>query len=406
MAVRYITVFSILTLFLMSCSSDDSADSGTPVDPLEGLNLPATPFNYSDISLPAHYTTNAFPPQAQFQHAAIELDNTPSDNPITDEGATLGRVLFYDKKLSANGTISCASCHQAAHGFSDPEVKSIGFAGGHTRRHSMGLVNARYYASGKFFWDERAATLEDQVLMPFQDEVEMGLSLQELVQIIENQAYYPVLFEEAFGDASISSERVARALAQFVRSMISTSAPYDMARSQVPNPMVDFPAFTDEENEGKNLFYQPIPASNGGTFHCAGCHISEAFVGPIPNGPMATTTATNNGLDAVSTDDLGIFETTQNPNDVGKFKAPSLRNIAIRPPYMHDGRFATLGEVLDHYSTGIQDHVNLANPLRGDDGNPIQINLSQAQKDALIAFLQTLTDTEMLTDEKYSDPFQ
>ncbi len=136
-------IFIIFCLILISCSDDDSSiDSGNPTNPLAELNLPDTPFNYANIQLPNYLLQNAFPPQIPFQHAAIELDNTPANNPITDAGATLGRVLFYDKRLSANGSISCASCHQAAHGFSDPEVQSTGFEGGHTRRHSMGLVNA------------------------------------------------------------------------------------------------------------------------------------------------------------------------------------------------------------------------------------------------------------------------
>ncbi len=394
----------LVFLFVFACSSDETPTSGP--DPLASLNLPSTPFNYANIDLPAHYTTNAFPPQAQFQRAAIDLDNTPATNPITDHGATLGRVLFYDQALSANGTVSCASCHQASHGFSDSDILSEGFAGGHTRRHSMGLVNARFYDSGKFFWDERAATLEEQVLMPFQDEVEMGLTLEELVQIAEQRDYYPVLFQNAFGDTNITSDRMAKALAQFVRSMVSTTSKYDEARADVDNPMMDFPDFTAQENAGKRLFFQPIPATTTSAINCASCHISEAFVGPIPNGPQGTTTSTNNGLDAVSTDDLGIQETTGNPNDGGKFKAPSLRNIAIRPPYMHDGRFSSLEEVIDHYSMGIQAHANLSAPLKDSDGNPIRLNLSQDQKDALLSFFDTLTDHDMLADEKYSDPFR
>jgi cytochrome c peroxidase len=394
-------VISLMVL-VGACTEIDVGE----VDPFAELNLPEEAFNYANIPLPSHYTSNGFTQQFQFQHAATDFDNTPTNNPTTDEGSTLGRVLFYDKKLSGNGTVACASCHKAEHGFSDPDVFSVGFEGGLTGRHSMGLVNARFYFSGKFFWDERAATLEDQVLMPFQDPVEMGLTLQELEQIVSEQSYYPPLFEAAFGDNTISNERISRALAQFIRSMVSTTSKYDMARSEVQSPIVDFPSFTAQENMGKDLFYLPITLTNGDRVNCAGCHVSEAFVGPIPNGPMGTTTSTNNGLDATSSDDLGIFETTNNPNDIGKFKAPSLRNIGIRPPYMHDGRFATLEEVIEHYNSGIQNHVTLSAPLRGSDGNPIQLNLTQAQKDALVAFLNTLTDYEMLSDEKYSDPFK
>ncbi|MHA7101495.1 cytochrome-c peroxidase [Roseivirga pacifica] len=397
-------VIGVMVL-IVACSKDDN---GTiePIDPFAELNLPDQYFNYANIQLPNHYTSNGFPSQFQFQQAATEYDNTPSDNPITDAGATLGRVLFYDKKLSANGTVSCASCHQATHGFSDPKILSEGFDGEQTRRRSMGIVNARFYATGKFFWDERAETLEDQVLMPFQDDVEMGLTLQELENIVSSQTYYPTLFENAFGDNSINSDRISKALAQFIRSMVSTTSRYDQARSEVSSPIIDFPSFTAQENQGKELFFLPRRLTNGLNGNCAACHVSEAFVGPILRNQGRTTFATINGLDTNSTTDLGVNETTGNPNDIGKFKAPSLRNIAIRPPYMHDGRFATLEDVINHYSSGIQNHSNLASPLVNSSGQVGQFNLTEAEKNALIAFLNTLTDDQMLNDEKYSDPFK
>jgi len=397
---------------MLSCSNDDDIIvDNTPVDnPLvnvfAGLNLPDIQFNYSNIELPAHYETNAFPPQFQFQQAAVAFDNTPTDNPITDAGATLGRVLFYDKKLSKNGTVACASCHQQDHGFSDPEVLSVGFEGGLTRRHSMGLANARFYQSGKFFWDERAASLEEQVLEPFQDPVEMGLTLDELEQIVDEQLYYPPLFENAFGDESISTERISKALAQFIRSIVSTSSKYDLSRSEVQSPLADFPQYTEQENLGKNLFLRPQALSNGNNGNCGGCHSSEVFVGPIPNNLNANSSGTSNGLDAQSILDLGIFESTGNPNHIGKFKSPSLANIAIRPPYMHDGRFATLEEVVEHYSSGVQNHTNLSPPLQSVNGEPGNFNFTPEEKEALVAFLKTLTDEQMLSDEKYSDPFE
>ena len=400
--MKNIAVGACIVLFIsiISCSKDSSSSPVNSIDPLADLNLPAEYFNYENIQLPDHYTTNAF--STQFQRAAVEFDNTPANNRITNAGATLGRVLFYDKKLSANGTIACASCHKPEHGFSEPEILSKGFKGGRTRRHSMGLVNTRFYFGGKFFWDERAASLEDQVLEPIQDAVEMGLTLEQLQKTVKAQTYYPSLFEAAFGNNAITSDRISKALAQFIRSLVSTTSKYDKARSQVSSPIIDFPAFSELENEGKRLFFLPIQTNSGTRINCASCHVSEAFVGA----PRGMTNATNNGLDAVSTDDLGIYEATNNKNDIGKFKTPSLRNIAIRPPYMHDGRFTSLQEVLDHYSTGIQKHSNLAAQFSDSSGNPIRLNLSQAQKDALIAFLKTLTDNEMLSDEKYSDPFK
>ncbi|MGB0777960.1 MAG: cytochrome-c peroxidase [Flavobacteriaceae bacterium] len=391
------TYFFFAAILFISCS-DQPEDNYIPVGDLSGLNLPETPYNYADIELPDHLLNNSFPNNLPFQQAAINQDNSPADNQTTDAGATLGRVLFFDKKLSANSSISCASCHQPEHGFSDPEILSVGFEGGLTRRHSMGLANARFYANGRFFWDERALSLEDQVLMPFQDEVEMGLSLDQLVDIVNQQEYYPILFYEAFGDENINSDRISKALAQFVRSMVSTTSKYDFARNEVDNPMQDFPGFTAEENLGKRLFYGPIVNDNGDRVNCAGCHVSEAFLVPAPG-------ALTNGLDAQSTDDLGIFESSGNPNDIGEFKSPSLKNIGIRPPYMHDGRFASLEEVIEFYNSGIQNHQNLRPPLRNPNGQAIVLNLDQEEKDALVAFLHTLTDYEMMEDPKFSDPF-
>lgn len=400
----FIAIAFLLSLTFISCKDED----GTP-DPEENSslapNLPTELFDYAGIQLPSHYTTNGFPAQFQFQPAS-EYDNTPADNPITNAGATLGRVLFYDKKLSANGTIACASCHQADHGFSDPNVLSEGFDGGKTGRHSMGIVNARFYAGGQFFWDERAATLEDQVLMPFQDEVEMGLTLQELQDIINSQSYYSPLFKDAFGDETVTTDKISKALAQFIRSLVSTSSKYDQARSEVQLATTDFPGFTALENQGKRLFYFPRELTNGVSGNCVGCHQTEAFVGPLPTNTQLATFATSNGLDATSTDDLGVGSTTGRSRDDGKFKVPSLVNIAIRPPYMHDGRFATLEEVIEHYSSGIQNHPNLINPLVNEDGEVGQFDFTEAEKDALIAFLKTLTDSQMLADEKYNDPFK
>ena len=401
--------FTFIVILFTSCSNKDDGEY-IPIEenPNSEINLPDVLFNYANIALPEHYTENGFPDQFQFQ-AAIEFDNTPTDNPITNAGATLGRVLFYDNKLSANGTVSCASCHKAEHGFSDPDVLSKGFDGGLTRRHSMGIVNARFYDGGKFFWDERAETLEEQVLMPFQDDVEMGLTLQELINIVGQQTYYPQLFKDAFGDENITSDRISKALAQFIRSLVSTTSKYDIARSDVDSPLVDFPDFTSLENQGKRVFYSPRQLTNGLSANCVACHVSEAFVGPIPTiTPLPngiTTFATSNGLDATSTTDLGVNEATGNPNDIGKFKVPSLRNITIRPPYMHDGRFATLEEVINHYSSGIQNHSSLISPLVNSSGQVGQFNFTEEEKEALIAFLNTLTDNQMLTDEKYSNPF-
>ncbi|TXB62790.1 c-type cytochrome [Phaeodactylibacter luteus] len=381
---------ALMLLFLFACDKD-VPPTAAPEPGL--LNLPETPYEYAGLELPAHLSVNVL--MGPGQNAATDNDNTPADNPITNAGATLGRVLFYDQKLSANGTVSCASCHQQEKGFSDDAVLSTGFNGGQTRRHSMSLINATWYGRGRFFWDERAATLEEQVLMPFQDPVEMGLSLAELVGIIEEQAYYPALFDAAFGTTTITPELVAKALAQFVRSMASTQSRYDEGRAQVNSPTTAFPNFTESENNGKRIFFQPVPLGGGS---CIGCHSTEAFINP-DNGP------TNNGLDAASTTDLGVFEAINNPNFLGAFKVPSLKSIALTAPYMHDGRFSTLEEVVAHYNAGIQPHPNLGTALKGPDGEPIRLNLSEEEQADLVNFLKTLTDTELAQDVKFSNPF-
>ena len=368
-----------------------------------GPYLPEESFDYAGIVLPDHYQWSNFPGGRRTGGAAIDHDNTPDSNTVTNAGATLGRVLFYDKTLSANGTISCASCHLQEHGFTDPRRRSTGFEGGFTRRHSMSLTNARFYREGKFFWDERAMTLEDQVLMPFQDPVEMGLTLDQLETLVRSKSYYPPLFEAAFGSPRVDSDRIARALAQFVRSIVSLDSKYDRGRIQVASPQADFPNFSVLENEGKRVFM-----TNGGVGRapCTVCHNTESFslINPAANRNRRTD-ASNNGLDAVSTADRGVAETTNNDRDTGGFKSPSLRNVGVGAPYMHDGRFATLEEVVDHYSSGMQAHSNLAIALRRSNGEPRHYSFSAREKEALIAFLHTLTDDTLLGDVKFSDPF-
>ena len=358
------------------------------------MNLPETPFDYASLNLPSHFTTNV---AGQPLPTSINgTDNTPATNPITNDGATLGRVLFYDKKLSANGTIACASCHKQDKGFSDDATLSPGFNGGSTGRHSMTLINTRFYQRGRFFWDERATTLEEQVLQPFQDPVEMGMTLQQVVSKAQEQSYYPELFQKAFGSTEISSDKIAKALSQFVRSIVSFSSKYDIGRAQSASPGANFANFTAEENTGKNIFFQTIPNGGGA---CFGCHTTEAFVSANP-GPQ------NNGLDLTSTTDLGAGSVFNNPIFVGRFKTASLRNIELTAPYMHDGRFATLEQVVEHYNSGIKSHPTLSPALTDANGKPVQLNLTSAQKAALVAFLKTLTDKSVSTETKWSNPFK
>ncbi len=393
MIKAHFTIFlvSLMMIFSFFACSDENVNSP---DKISELNLPETTYDYESLNLPNHFVVNT--PGSPLPTSINGTDNTPIDNPITNDGATLGRVLFYDKKLSANGTVSCASCHKQDKGFSDDEVLSLGFDGGKTRRHSMTLINSRFYQRGRFFWDERAATLEEQVLQPFQDEVEMGLTLEQLVNIVQSQDYYPELFEKAFGSQEITEDKISKALAQFVRSILSYSSKYDEGRAMVNNPGMNFPNFTTEENLGKNLFFAPI--TNGGGA-CFGCHTTEAFVSANP-GPQ------NNGLDANSSSDLGAGEVFNNSIFVGRFKTSTLRNIELTAPYMHDGRFKTLEEVVEHYNSGIQSHPTLSPALTDENGNPIRLNFNDTQKAALVVFLKTLTDNSLSADPKWSNPFK
>ncbi|MEO5715880.1 MAG: cytochrome c peroxidase [Luteolibacter sp.] len=360
---------------------DPLDSSAVPATVAETLSLPATRFNYANPVLPPHLLTQVIRAQ----------DNQPVTNPVTDAGATLGRVLFYDKRLSSNQTVSCSSCHQAEHGFSDPARFSTGFEGGLTSRNSMGLTNVRYYLRGRMFWDERAATLEDQTLQPIQNHVEMGMPLDILNQKIVAEPYYAELFTSAFGDASITSDRVSKALSQFVRSIVSGASKYDQG---VP---LNFTNFTPQENQGRQIFTGPP----GG---CAACHGSDNFV-PGNN-------VFNNGLENPYTD-KGLGGISGLTSDEGFFKVPSLRNIELTAPYMHDGRFATLEQVVDFYNAGVVNHPNLSPQLRlppGPPGSPPppprRLNLSNAEKASLVAFLKTLTDRSVTTDPKFSDPFR
>lgn len=376
-------LFICTTSLLLSCSNH-LAEEESPVENTNEsftaeLNLPDVLFQYSNINLPEH-----------FGGRVNRIDNTPNNNMITDAGATLGRVLFYDQILSANNKISCASCHKQVNGFSDPDRFSTGFEGGLTSRNSMGLSNARYYDNGQFFWDQRAATLEEQVLIPIQDEVEMGLTLNELVSKIQAANYYEPLFSDAFGSTEVSTERISYALSQFIRSMVSYQSRFDAGLAAVNgNEEEDFPNFSELENLGKDLFFS-------GRTQCSNCHETVVFSGDE---------ARNNGLNAHS-EDLGLGAITGNADDNGKFKVNSLRNIELTAPYMHDGRFATLKEVIDFYNDGIQNIANLDDRLRVQGNMVRRMNLNGTEINALVAFMNTLTDESFISDEKFSDPFE
>ena len=358
--------------------------------------LPDEPYGYTDVDRPDWLDPEEL----------RELDNTPPDNPVTNHGAALGRVLFYDRQLSRNNTIACASCHLQERGFADPQRLSTGFEGGATRRNAMGLCNLRYsnirHSQPGFFWDERAPTLEAQALMPIQDEIEMGMELEALEARLQTLPWYPPLFEAAFGSNAVTSDRIARAIAQFLRAGESWNSKFDRAATDDGGFAADFEEFTAQENQGKSLFLNGI----GGIaeFGCAHCHIPPTF---------GMRLALNNGLQMEYEDaGLGARDLPPNepftPSNAGKFKAPSLRNIELTAPYMHDGRFNTLEEVVAHYSRGVHPHVNLGlafvegeEPVEGNSG----FRFAEEQQAALVAFLKTLTDRQFVADPKFSDPF-
>lgn len=349
------------------------------------LNTPDFPlpeFDYETLLLPEHLKP------------LVALDNAPPDNPVTNAGATLGRVLFYDSGLSVNRLVACASCHNQSLGFDDSTRFPIGFAGRITRRGSMPLANARFNPRGRYFRDERAATLEEQVLHPFTDEIEMGMKPGEIIGRIEARDWYKPLFEGAFGDTKVTEERVSRALAQFVRSIVSSGSRYDEGRKLASSPLEGFAEFSTAENRGKFLFFATRGDDGAG---CTACHETEAFLMLRPR---------NNGThSAEEGTDGGLGEITGDNTELGLFRAPSLKNIAVSAPYMHDGRFKTLEAVVDHYAANLLPHPNLGEELRDAGGEPVKLDLSEADRKALVAFLKTLTDDALLRDPKFSDPF-
>jgi cytochrome c peroxidase len=329
-----VSVVLVCAAWLSACggSSGDAASGSTP-EP----NLPATPFVYSVI-YPTHFT---IAPRGEagrdIQPAVTDTDNEGTNNMATDAGATLGRVLFYDKSLSIDDSVSCASCHKQLLGFSDDAQVSAGVNGNFTRRHSMGLANARFFLRGRAFWDTRAASLEEQALIPIVDPNEMGLpDLIALEKKLAGISYYPALFEGVFGSPAITSDRVAKALAQFVRSLVSFNSPYDQGRvmqidEQGLDPVESFTQpipekiFSAEENRGKQIFLTPITSGGGG---CFSCHSTEAFIN-------AGTGPTNNGLKLATPDDQGACEPPEFqslPQRCGTFNR-KLLHIRIYHPY-------------------------------------------------------------------------
>lgn len=335
--------------------------------------------------------------EATYDPTAYEMDIPswmpnpviPPDNPMTEEGVALGRMLFYDPILSSDSTMSCASCHFQEHSFTDAQATSEGVLGMRGTRSSMALVNLAFNAKG-FFWDGRAATLEEQALFPVEDHLELNEEWVNVEEKLRRHEEYPVLFREAFGidrKSQITKDLVVKAIAQFERTMISANSRYDQV------VWLNNGWFTDAEERGRKLFFfeEAQSIDHPG---CSHCHFDPLFT---------DNNYKNNGLDDVDNltdfDDLGLGGVNDNIYDNGKFRVPGLRNIALTAPYMHDGRFQTLEEVLEHYSSG-------GHGVENEDVNIRPFELTEQDKSDLIAFLNALTDTTFINNPAFSNPFE
>jgi len=386
-------VFCVITLVFLTSCSDDNSNQTVTTTPVS--------FDFSDY---LNIDFNNLPNYA-FQNIPtyITKDNTIA-NPITNEGAILGRVLFYDKNLSSDNTVSCSTCHQQVNAFSDLDIASNG-VNGSTGRHSMRLINTRFANEAKFFWDERANTLEEQTTMPIQDHNEMGFSgengdgdFNDLITKLNDVQYYPELFEFTFGDQTITEQRIQNALAQFIRSIQSFDSKYDTGRVVAPNDQSPFSNFTAEENTGKQLFTAPpifdgSGIRTGGGVGCAGCHAAPEF-DIDPN-------TLNNGI-------INILNTIG--TDLTITRAPSLRNLfkvdgTLNGGLMHTG-ISNINLVIEHYNQipASSDNIQLDQRLK-PGGNLQNLNMTADEKSNLVSFLKTLSGTDVYTNEKWSDPF-
>lgn len=356
--MRYLVITILLLTVTLSCRKDK-------------VSFVATPY---ELEIPSHF------PQMVI----------PEDNPMTVEGVELGRKLFYEEKLSGDNSISCASCHSPQAAFSDPNQFSTGIDGIQGNRNSMALINLGW--TQNFFWDGRSLTLEEQILEPVPNPIEMHQSWKDAVDKLSSSLEYRNMFFKAFGEQGIDSVKVSKAIAQFLRTMISGSSKYDVMykfENGITLTTADqavFSTVSPDEWAGYDLF----KSLNGAD--CLHCHKGTM---------MRIDGFSNNGLDATFTD-LGRGEVTGNSFDNGKFKVPTLRNIEYSAPYMHDGRFATLDEVIDHYSHGIEISTTLDPLIEFSSQGGVQ--LDPQEKLLLKKFLLTLSDPSFINNPDFQDP--
>ncbi len=386
--------FTLAIVIFVSCAKkSDTAVTVPTYDAIKavfGTNIdPNNLVNYANQTKPAY----------------IVKENT-GVYAITNAKATLGRVLFYDKNLSIDNSISCASCHKQEFAFGDTALVSKGVSGGVTGRHSMRLVNARFGVENKFFWNERAASLEIQTTQPIQDHAEMGFSGQSgrptiatLITKLQAINYYKELFQFVYGDATITETRMQECMAQFVRSIQSFDSKYDVGRAQVANDNQNFPYFTANENAGKTLFLTPpVFDANGnrvtGGLGCNGCHNAPEF-------DIDPNTRNNGIIGTINSPTLDLLNT----------RAPSLRDLTKtngipNTPMMHTGVLTTLQQVIGHYGIiNIAPGNNNLDPRLRPNGVGQKLNLTSQEVMDVIAFLKTLAGTNVYIDAKWNSPF-
>lgn len=352
-------MFLLLGIFLIGCKPDRDMPkvfpSPTPYNldlPLSGLGFPSAPW--------------------------------PADNPATVEGIALGRSLFYEKALSLDRTVACASCHLPNHAFTDSMVYSRGVNGTLGTRNAMPIFNLLW--ANRFFWDGRSPNLRDQILQPIQDPLEMHLPLEVAMSRLRDDADYKEMFGKTFGDETVNVERFQKALEQFLLSVTSWRSKFDKMR-------MGQSVFTPSEQRGYDLFMREYSAPGSGRpvgADCFHCHGGTLFTNRLYE---------NNGLDSML--NIGYQIVTGLAGDRGKFKVPSLRNVGFTAPYMHDGRFATLEQVIDHYDHGIVESSTLNANLRVQAGG---LRLSSQDKADLIAFLHTLNDSTLASNPAFAEP--
>jgi cytochrome c peroxidase len=354
------SLLALIVLVQYSCTKDEESN----------VNFDDSPYQLNIGNLPA--------------------PNIALDNLLTMEGVKLGRMLFYEKRLSRTNTQSCASCHKQENAFSDTAKFSQGVSGDFGGRQAMAVFNMAWNTN-QFFWDGRAHLLRDQSLGPIENPVEMDETLENVIAKLSQDQDYKDQFVRAFGAEEITATKMSLAMEQFMNSIVSVNSKYDRF-------LAGTDSLTPSENRGRSLFFDEFnpgfPELSGAD--CAHCHGGKTFENDL---------YMNNGLDGdAGMEDDGRMEVTDNPNDKGKFKVTSLRNVEVTPPYMHDGRFATLEEVINHYNNGLKNSSTISPALeytRSSGG----LQLTQEDKADLVLFLKTLTDDVLLTNEEYSDPF-